>query len=93
MSLDSVSLCTPEQIAFFTDVAKNPDLPFIRMILSAGGVQNSVELLAAVIQQAAVAHPPDDREAFTIAAGRRIAQLMSNDPVTLQHILTLIQLA
>lgn len=91
MSLDSVSLCTPDQIAFFTDTAQNPDLPFIRMILSAGGVQNSVELLAAVIQQATAAHTPDHRNAFTVAAGRRIAQLMSNDPITLQHVLTLIQ--
>lgn len=91
MSLDSVSLCTPEQIAFFTSPAYNPELPFIRMILGSSGVSNNVELLAATIQQAAAAHPPDDREAFTIVAGRRIAQLMGNDPITLQHVLNLIQ--
>ncbi|PJF43505.1 MAG: hypothetical protein CUN55_08735 [Phototrophicales bacterium] len=93
MSLDSVSLCSAEQIAFFTDPDQNPDLPFIRLILNATGVPNTIELLAAVIQHASAAHKPETRENFKILAGRRIAQLLSNDPIALQYILTLIQFA
>lgn len=91
MSLDEVQLCDDEQIAFFTSMTYNPTLPFIRLILAAGGVANATELVAAAVRLATAAHPPDQRYDFAVGAGRQIATLLANDPLTLHHVLTLIQ--
>lgn len=91
MSLDSVSLCDASQIAFFTNLAQNPKLPFLRLILNTGAISNPTELIAAVIRQATQAQAPEDRTAFVVSAGRELARSMSHDPLSLQHVLQLIQ--
>ena len=91
MSLDYVHLCDASQIAFFTDLARNPKLSFLRLILTAGATNTTTELLAAVIRHAAQAQPPERYQAFLISAGRELARMMSHDPLGLQHILQLIQ--
>ncbi|NDJ86923.1 MAG: hypothetical protein GYB66_13660, partial [Chloroflexi bacterium] len=89
MSLDTVLLCTPDEIAFFT--SQDPAISFLRLILNARGVPSTVELAAAAIRQAANAHLENDRDVFLVNAGRQLALLMGQDPQTLQHALNLIR--
>lgn len=91
MSLDVVQLCDNDQIMFFTDLSHNPTLPFIRLILGAAGSGNATELVAASVRLAMRAHPTNQRHDFAVAAGRQIANLIANDPLTLHHVLTLIE--
>jgi hypothetical protein len=91
MSLDEVQLCDDDQIAFFTGLEHNPTLPFIRLILTAGGVTTATELVAASVRLAMQAQPDAQRYDFAVMAGRQIANLLASDPLTLHHVLTLIQ--
>ena len=90
MSLDEVALCDEDQISFFTSLEHNPTLPFIRIMMTSGG-SSSTELVAAAIRQATNAQPAERRYDFIVTAGRQIAHLLGNDPLTLNHVLSLIR--
>lgn len=89
MSLDTVYLCQPDEVDFFIEASE--EIGFLRLILGAGGIPNTVELLAAVVRNAANAVPEHKRYDFLVKAGHQIAKLMSHDPQSLQHVLTLIR--
>jgi len=82
LSLDPVTLCDPDVIAFFTE-----RLDFLRLLINTA----SVDLLGAVIRKAAEARPPVARRDFLIAAGRELAGLLSHDMTMLQQVLALIR--
>lgn len=85
MSLDIVQLCEPDYVEFFTE-----GLDFLRLILNAGQLPTT-DLLGAAIRQAAQARPGDQQREFLVAAGRRLAALLSHDLTTLQQVLQMIR--
>lgn len=89
MSLDEVYLCTADEIRFFLGI--QGEVGFLRLILSATGVPNTVELLGAVIRNAAGVIPANERYAFLVMIGQQLAKLMGHDPQGLQHLLTMIR--
>jgi hypothetical protein len=85
MSLDPVTICDDDCIRDFTQ-----RLDFFRLVLNTSEVP-AEELLAAALRFAAAARPPNERYAFIIGAGRRLAQLLSHDLARLNHLLRLIK--
>lgn len=86
LSLDPVMLCNTDQIYVITQ-----QVDFFRLILSASGVPNNVELLAAVVRSAADARPDEERVDFLVNAGRHLAGLLGSDLQMLKHALQLIR--
>lgn len=85
MSLDPVYLCDDGTIREFTE-----DVDFFRLVLNTSEVP-SEELLAASVKYAAAARLADEQRDFLIRAGRRLAQLLSQDLTRLNHLLRLIK--
>ncbi|MBN2303876.1 MAG: hypothetical protein JXQ72_05335 [Anaerolineae bacterium] len=85
LSLDPVQLCDQETVVRFTE-----RLDFLRLVLNTGEVPTE-ELAAAALLHAARSRPEADRRAFLVAAGRRLAGLLSHDLPRLQHLLRLIK--
>lgn len=85
LSLDPVYLCDAETVRTFTD-----NVDFFRLILNTGEVP-AEELLAAAVKHASSARPPRDQRDFLVRAGRRLAQLLSQDLTRLNHLLNLIR--
>lgn len=85
MSLDPVCLCEADHIEYFTT-----GLDFLRIILNAKGI-STVDLLSATIREAASARHPSKQRDFLVAAGRRLAGLLSHDLNTLQEVLNMIR--
>lgn len=84
LSLDPVQLCDDETVISFTQ-----RFDFLRLVLNTSDVPTE-ELLAAALLGAARARPEDERYAFLVQAGRRLAGLLSHDLPRLQHLLRLI---
>jgi hypothetical protein len=84
LSLDTVQLCDDDTVRRFTE-----RLDFLRLVLNTTEAPNE-ELLAAALLQAARTRPVDEGRDFLIAAGRRLAGLLSYDLPRLQHLLRLI---
>jgi hypothetical protein len=85
MSLSEVMLCSRDEICAFT---ARPD--YFRLVLSASEVPSD-DLLATSLRVAASCWPLDQQRPFTIACGRHLARLLSNDLKRLAHILALIR--
>ncbi|NLX09483.1 MAG: hypothetical protein GXY36_07485 [Chloroflexi bacterium] len=85
LSLDQVCLCDQHTVVHFTR-----QLDFLRLILNTGDVPTE-QLLAAALLQAASARPRNERYAFLVDAGRRLAGMLSHDLPRLQHLLQLIR--
>lgn len=85
LSLDPVMLCHAEDIEYFTD-----QMEFIRLIVNSS-VPSMSDLLAATIRKAAMARHVDGQRDFLVAAGRRVASLLSHDLTMLQQVLHLIR--
>jgi hypothetical protein len=85
LSLDPVQLCDADTVWLFTQ-----RLDFLRLVLNTSEVPTE-ELLAAALRHAADARPADERYAFLVDAGRRLAGLLSHDLPRLQHLLKLIR--
>lgn len=85
LSLDPVQLCDAHTIGVFTE-----QLDFVRLVLNASDVPTA-ELLAAALMHAANVRPPEQSRAFLVAAGRKLAGLLSHDLPQLQHLLRLIR--
>ncbi|MCC7450128.1 MAG: hypothetical protein IT324_22110 [Anaerolineae bacterium] len=85
MSLDPVYLCDNDCIYAFTQ-----NFDFFRLVLNTSEVP-AEELLAAALRYAAAARPQREQRDFMVAAGRRLAQLLSYDLPRLNHLLRLIR--
>jgi len=85
VSLEPVFLCDNATIRAFTQ-----SFDFFRLVLGVSDAPPE-ELIAATIRQAAACWPPNDQRDFLIAAGRRLAQLLSGDLLRLNHTLRLIR--
>lgn len=89
MSLDEVYLCTADEVRFF--LIGRAEAGFLRLIINAAGLPNTVELLGAVIRNAAEVLPSTERYDFLVGIGRQLAKLMGHDPQGLQHLLSMIR--
>jgi hypothetical protein len=85
MSLSPVTLCTREDVLFFTS-----KLDFLRLILNASEVPSD-DLLAATIRYARYAYDEAEQEAFLIRTGQHLAKLLGGDTRRLSSILELIR--
>jgi hypothetical protein len=85
ISLDVVRLCDRDMIYSFTQ-----RLDFFRLVLNTAEVP-AEELIAAALRQAAAAYPPAEQRTFLVAAGRKLAQLLSHDLSRLSHVLRMIR--
>jgi len=85
LSLAPVELCDADTVWAFTE-----NLDFLRLVVNANDLPTE-DLIAAALVQAAFARPEDQRRAFLVAAGRRLAGLLSADLPRLQHVLRLIR--
>jgi hypothetical protein len=86
VTMDYLYPCTAEQVVGFTGC-----LDYFRLVLDAPGVAAD-GLLAASLQIAARARPPEERETFLVAAGRELARLLSADLLRLDCLLQQIRL-
>lgn len=85
LSLDPVELCDADTIWAFSE-----RLDFLRLVLNTKEVSTE-DLIAASLMHAAAARPAEQQRVFLVAAGRRLAGLMSADLPRLQHVLRLIR--
>jgi hypothetical protein len=86
LSLDPVTLCAAEDVAYFTR-----QLDFLRLIASNGGT-SVADLLGAAIQKAAATrHSRAEQTDFLIRAGRHLAAILSHDMLMLQYVLKMIR--
>lgn len=85
MSLTEVELCNIDEIYNFTQRCD-----FFRLVLNAREVAPD-ELLAAALNYAVQAYPPEQRREFKVKCGRHIAGLLSHDLKRLSHIIELIR--
>ncbi len=81
ITLDSVELCSEEEIVTFTR-----SLDFLRLILAARDLPAD-ELVASALQQAAAMRPVDERPRYLKEAGRYIARQLSFDLPRLDNLL------
>ena len=79
--MDILYQCSPEEVAAFTH-----RFDYFRLVLDAPGIPAD-ELLAASLQVAAAARPPQEREEFLIQAGRELARLLAGDLLRLDGLL------
>lgn len=86
-SLDPVTACVADEVIAFTE-----DTNFFRLILNARGVASNAELLGAVISNAAVMRPVDERNDFLISSGRQVTSLLSQDVKMMEHVLHLLRI-
>jgi hypothetical protein len=83
LSLDVITLCTPEEVRQFTGVGK---FGYFRHLLRASDLPVG-EMLAAHIQQAAVAHAEAGNAAWRDAATQELITLLRDDYATLMSVL------
>jgi hypothetical protein len=81
VSLDQISLCSPEEVRAF-----NTRLDYLGLILAAMDVPAD-DLLAAALRNAAAALPAAERRAFLVGAGQECARRLSGDLVRLESLL------
>lgn len=80
-TLDQIYLCNAAEIVRFTERHD-----WLRTVL--GSVEAPADqLLIAALRQATLARPPDQREAYRVAAGRELAKLLALDLTRLDGIL------
>jgi hypothetical protein len=80
-TLDQIYLCNAAEVVRFTERHD-----WLRIIL--GSVEAPVDqLLVAALRNAAQSRPPDQREAYLVAAGRELAKLLALDLTRLDGIL------
>ena len=80
-ALDKVYACNSAEIVRFT--ARHD---WLHTVLSAPDTATDA-LIVAAVGAAAQARPPDQREAYLVAAGRELARLLAQDPIRLDGIL------
>jgi hypothetical protein len=80
-TLDKVYACDSAEIVRFS--ARHD---WLSTILAAPDIAADV-LIPAALRAAARARPPDQREAYLVAAGRELARLLAQDPIRLDGIL------
>lgn len=81
VTMDTLYQCPPEEVVAFT-----ARFDYFRLVLAAPEVPAD-ELLAANLQVAAAARPPQQREAFLVEAGRELARLLAGDLLRLDGLL------
>jgi hypothetical protein len=80
-ALDDVLMCNAAEVVRFT--ARHD---WLRLVLAAPDAP-AEQLIAAALRRAAVARPPDQRDAYLIGAGRELARLLADDLLRLDGIL------
>lgn len=85
MSLSPVTLCTREDVLFFTE-----RMDFLRLLLGAAEVPSD-DLVAATVRYARYAYDEAEQAAFLVRAGQQIARLLGGDTNRLSAILELIR--
>ena len=85
MSLCEVALCSSQEVYSFTQ-----RMDYFRLVLGAKEVPSD-ELLAAALRYASFAYPENERYAFLVTCGRKLAGLLSHDLKRLAHVLELIK--
>lgn len=86
LSLDPVELCDSDEVLAFTE-----DMSFMRLVLNARNVPDTIELLAAALHQAARIRPYEQQEEYLIEAGRQAVNFLNQDLGSLRHLLKLIR--
>ncbi|TVR21604.1 MAG: hypothetical protein EA396_07720 [Anaerolineaceae bacterium] len=85
MSLSPVTLCTQEDVLFFTE-----RLDFLRLLLNAAEVPSD-DLVAATVRYARYAYDEAEQTAFLVRAGQHLARLLGGDTNRLSAMLELIR--
>ncbi len=85
MSLSEVTLCTRDDVLFFTS-----RLDFLRLVLHASEVPSD-DLIASAVRYARYAYDDGEQEAFLIRAGQHLAKMLGADTRRLSSILALLR--